>query len=186
MIGVQDSKHVNAVCSADESLCGKNAEDVMQACFEAGVLPRQEGQSSHSHVLFGALANRNGLAVCDPPGWHLYGSQEAEVRACPGAEHELGLGLTEAMVRYAARHEYAWTVEDVLARRWRALFLDARQAMAMAPEVARILTMSEDLTGRSDGMTRYYVTDDPKRFSRLAPQFLGGLGVEARLVEISA
>ncbi|MBP6277556.1 MAG: glycerol-3-phosphate dehydrogenase/oxidase [Limnohabitans sp.] len=128
------------------------AEDVMQACFEAGVLPRQEGQSSHSHVLFGALANRNGLAVCDPPGWHLYGSQEAEVRACPGAEHELGLGLTEAMVRYAARHEYAWTVEDVLARRWRALFLDARQAMAMAPEVARILT---EETGQGAHLTDF-------------------------------
>ncbi len=70
----------------------------------------------------------------------MYGSEGAAVRACPGAEQALGLGLTQAMVRYAARHEYAWTVEDVLARRWRALFLDAHQAMAMAPEVARILS----------------------------------------------
>ena len=49
------------------------------------------------------------------------------------------MGLTEAMVRFAARHEQAWTVEDMLARRWRALFLDSQQAKAMAPAVAAIL-----------------------------------------------
>ena len=49
------------------------------------------------------------------------------------------MGLTEAMVRHAARAEHACTVEDVLARRWRSLFLDARQAATMAPEVAAIL-----------------------------------------------
>jgi len=38
-----------------------------------------------------------------------------------------------------ARHEMARTVEDVLARRTRLLFLDARAALAKAPEVAREL-----------------------------------------------
>jgi glycerol-3-phosphate dehydrogenase len=51
----------------------------------------------------------------------------------------LGLGLTESLVRYCARHEWAVTVEDMLARRWRALFLDARMAQAMAPRVAELL-----------------------------------------------
>ena len=116
------------------------AEDVMQACFEAGVLPRRDGESSQNHLLMGATSELGGLMVCDAPGWHLYGSEVAQVRACPGAERQLGLGLTEAMVRYAARHEYAWTVEDVLARRWRALFMDARQSMDMAADVAQILS----------------------------------------------
>ena len=40
---------------------------------------------------------------------------------------------------WAARHEMARTVEDVLARRTRALFLNARAAEAMAPEVARLM-----------------------------------------------
>jgi len=70
------------------------------------------------------------------------------VRACPGADRLLGMGLTEAMVRFAARHEYAWTVEDVLARRWRALFLDARQALAMASTVAQILQEETGLDPR--------------------------------------
>jgi glycerol-3-phosphate dehydrogenase len=44
-----------------------------------------------------------------------------------------------AEVVWATRHEMARTVEDVLARRMRALFLDARAAMDMAPAVARLM-----------------------------------------------
>jgi len=44
-----------------------------------------------------------------------------------------------AEVVWAARSEMARTVEDVLARRTRALFLDARAAQAMAPRVAELL-----------------------------------------------
>ena len=43
------------------------------------------------------------------------------------------------MVRFATRYEYARTVEDVLARRSRLLFLDARLAASLAHEVAGIL-----------------------------------------------
>jgi glycerol-3-phosphate dehydrogenase len=43
------------------------------------------------------------------------------------------------MVRFAARHEFARTVEDVLARRSRLLFLDARLAGSLADRVAAIL-----------------------------------------------
>ena len=57
----------------------------------------------------------------------------------PGADAELTAGLTEAMVRFAARFEYARTVEDVLARRSRILFLDARLAKALATRVGTIL-----------------------------------------------
>ena len=43
------------------------------------------------------------------------------------------------MVRFAVRHEYARTVEDVLARRSRWLFLDARAAAGVADDVAAIM-----------------------------------------------
>lgn len=49
------------------------------------------------------------------------------------------LSYTSADVIRAAREEMARTVEDVLARRTRALFLNARAAMEMAPPVAAIL-----------------------------------------------
>jgi glycerol-3-phosphate dehydrogenase len=57
-------------------------------------------------------------------------------------------------VVWAARYEMARTVEDVLARRTRALFLDARAAIEAAPAVAALLAkelnrseawMAEDL-----------------------------------------
>jgi glycerol-3-phosphate dehydrogenase len=44
-----------------------------------------------------------------------------------------------AEVIWAARTEMARTVEDVLARRTRALFLNARAAIEMAPATARLL-----------------------------------------------
>ncbi|MEZ5646403.1 MAG: glycerol-3-phosphate dehydrogenase/oxidase [Burkholderiaceae bacterium] len=116
------------------------AEDVLDRCMASGLLLRRAGGRTARHRLYGAP---DGTAVpvplYEPPGLHLYGTAAADVLACPGADRELGMGLTEAMVRYAVRSEYACTVEDVLARRWRALFLDARQAADMAPSVARIL-----------------------------------------------
>lgn len=43
------------------------------------------------------------------------------------------------MVRYAVRSEFARTVEDVLARRSRLLFLDAYGALGLADQVAAIM-----------------------------------------------
>ena len=47
-------------------------------------------------------------------------------------------GLTEAMVRFAARHEYVLKVDDDLARRTRWMFLDAALASKLAPAVDEI------------------------------------------------
>ena len=63
----------------------------------------------------------------------------AAIDRLPGADATLAPGLTEAMVRYAVRHEYARTVDDVLARRSRLLFLDAAAALRCAPRVAELL-----------------------------------------------
>ena len=121
------------------------AEDVLRTCFDSGLLPEKGTATTEHHRLVGAPAagaqpdQAAQPALHAAPGLHLYGSEQHAVLALPGAQHELGLGLTEAMVRFAVRHEYAHTVEDVLARRWRALFLDAQQALAMAPTVAAVL-----------------------------------------------
>ncbi|MDQ3395983.1 MAG: glycerol-3-phosphate dehydrogenase/oxidase [Bacteroidota bacterium] len=45
----------------------------------------------------------------------------------------------KASILWAVQHEMARSVEDVLARRTRALFLDARASIEVAPEVARII-----------------------------------------------
>ena len=49
------------------------------------------------------------------------------------------LGIRKAQVVWAVRKEMARTLEDVLARRTRALFLDARESLRMAPKVAAIM-----------------------------------------------
>ena len=114
------------------------AEDVLQQCFDAGRLPPRAGGQSARHRLVGAPV-RASVPIHAAPGWHLYGTEAERVRGLPGADQALGLGLHAAMVRFAVRCEHALTVEDVLARRWRALFLDAIQAARMAGSVAAIL-----------------------------------------------
>ncbi|MDO9403132.1 MAG: glycerol-3-phosphate dehydrogenase/oxidase [Polaromonas sp.] len=113
------------------------AEDVLDKCFAASLLPAKPGSATTALRLVGAQAMPQ--KISDAPGIHLYGSESAAVLALPGAGRELGGGLTEAMVRFAARQEYARIVEDVLARRSRLLFLDARLARQLAPEVATLL-----------------------------------------------
>ena len=49
------------------------------------------------------------------------------------------LPVVAAQVVWAVRHEMARTVDDVLARRTRAVFLNARAAVAMAPRVAALM-----------------------------------------------
>lgn len=113
------------------------AEDVLDHCFKAGLLaPRNEMVTDHLKLVG---AQDSTTRISDSPGIHLYGSEAAVVNGLPGAGSKLGGGLTEAMVRFAARHEYARTVEDVLARRSRMLFLDAALAGSVAPEVAAVL-----------------------------------------------
>jgi glycerol-3-phosphate dehydrogenase len=119
------------------------AEDVLAACMAQGLLPQRPGGVTERLSLVGAAPGR---ALCEPPGEHLYGSEAPILRALPGADRwlardqESGQGLlSEAMVRFAARFEMARTVEDMLARRSRLLFVDARQAAACADEVAKIL-----------------------------------------------
>jgi glycerol-3-phosphate dehydrogenase len=144
------------------------AEDVLSRCWDAGRLPRraEAARTSTEHLaLFAAPTRAAAQAsasqrISAAPGLHVYGSEAQAVQALPGAERELGHGLTEAMVRYALRHEYARTVEDVLARRSRLLFLDARLAESLADTVSGIVGSEIGQNG------------DPEGFKALAQQYL--------------
>ena len=82
---------------------------------------------------------------------HSYGAEQALVQSLPGADQWISPGLSEAMVRFALRYEYALTVEDVLARRSRLLFLDAQQAAAAASKVAALITQELGQDGDAAG-----------------------------------
>ncbi len=134
---VQDDDGLVTVVGGKWTTYRAMALDVIEHCMQHALLPHRPARHRDAPLLGAPAPTAHALHA--PPGLHLYGTLASEVLACPGAQRELGLGLTEAMVRYAVRCEYACTVEDVLARRWRALFLDAREARRMAPAVADIL-----------------------------------------------
>jgi glycerol-3-phosphate dehydrogenase len=138
------------------------AEDVMNTCADKGLIERRVAGKTLALRLVGAQLNRefSPVSVAKPEGVHSYGSEGALLQALPGADARLAPSLSEAMVRFAARFEYAMTVEDVLARRARLLFLDARLAAELAPRVAEILLEETGL--------------DPKHadFAQLAAQYL--------------
>ena len=76
--------------------------------------------------------------------WY-YGSAAESIRELMHSSPDLAarlhpaLPIYAAQVVYAVREEMARTLEDVLARRTRALFLNARAALAMAPATAHLM-----------------------------------------------
>ncbi len=115
----------------------------------------------------------------------VYGSDAEPVKALTELRPELArqlhptLPYLAAEVVWAARTEMARTVEDVLARRTRALFLNARAALQMAPEVASLLAGE---LGRDDAWTRNQVT----AFQALAAQYtLEGSAPESAALAIA-
>ncbi len=79
-----------------------------------------------------------------------YGTDADAIRKLPLEDSDLAAQLdprlpyTQAEVVWAARSEMARTVEDVLARRTRALLLDARASIDAAPLVAELLAAELD------------------------------------------
>lgn len=101
----------------------------------------------------------------------VYGSDAAGIQDLVRANPELGKPLDAklpsiaAEVVWAVREEMARSVEDVLARRTRALFLDARAALRMAPTVARL--MAQEL-----GRDQAWIDAEVANFNSLAAQYL--------------
>jgi glycerol-3-phosphate dehydrogenase len=107
-------------------------------------------------IVTGRLKN----VPCKTAGLSIYGARPNPDRSDPlfvyGADMEKVLAVydehpdwknrvcakdtyTKGEVIWSVRNEMARTVEDILARRTRVLFLDARVAIEMAPEVARLM-----------------------------------------------
>jgi len=89
---------------------------------------------------------------------YIYGSDQENIRKLESENPEYILklhknyGFTVGEVIWAVRHEMARTVDDVLARRVRALYLDARASMEMAPKVAE--TLAKELDKDQDWINR--------------------------------
>lgn len=89
---------------------------------------------------------------------------QRDVPALAGPLHP-ALPITGAQVVWAVRHEMARTLEDMLARRARALFLNARAALAMAPAVAGLMA-------RELGQTESWQQRQIQQFNQTAAGFV--------------
>jgi glycerol-3-phosphate dehydrogenase len=104
-------------------------------------------------------------------GLWVYGSDAEKIQALAAESSELAKQLhpklpqIAAEVVWAAREEMARCVEDVLARRTRALLLDAHAAIAMAPRTAQLLAAE---LGRGDD----WAAGEVSSFTNLAAQYM--------------
>jgi glycerol-3-phosphate dehydrogenase len=103
----------------------------------------------------------------------VYGADAPKIQRLIEADRSLAAPLHPALpycgaeVVWAVREEMARTVEDVLARRTRALFLNARAAIAMAPRVAELIAKE---SGRDNVWQKRQVED----FGKVASGYLAG------------
>lgn len=118
----------------------KMAEDTIEKAIMLGGFPERECVTKHLPI--------HGFRMdIDPYNDPLapYGLDKEEILALGDEEKEWAGMLSEKLhiwksqVAWAVRNEMARTVEDMLARRTRALFLDARESIRIAPEVARLM-----------------------------------------------
>jgi glycerol-3-phosphate dehydrogenase len=105
----------------------------------------------------------------------VYGSDEAAILALAKEHPDLAerlhpdLPYIAAEVVWAARHEMSRTVDDALSRRTRALLLNARAAVAMAPAVASLLA-------KELGRDSSWVEEQVASFGALAAQYIAQSG----------
>jgi glycerol-3-phosphate dehydrogenase len=102
---------------------------------------------------------------------HVYGSEAHAIHDLIKRDPELGeplhprLPYLKAQALWAAHHEAARTLEDLLARRTRCLFLDARTSIEAAPAAATLLAQA---LGRDPA----WAEEQTRQFTELAKGYL--------------
>lgn len=142
------------------------AEDCVDHAITLGRLPDAECATRKLRI-HGYMDSAEAQYTDDH--WRVYGSDAEQIRALaddPVLSTRLhpALPYLAAEVVWAAREEMARTVEDVLARRMRALFLNADAATAMAEPAASLLAAE---LGRDEE----WVSEEVQEFSALAAQY---------------
>ncbi|WP_448104825.1 glycerol-3-phosphate dehydrogenase/oxidase [Pedobacter panaciterrae] len=140
------------------------AMDVVNKAIELGKLPAAkcitEGVKIHGY-----------LPGIDEGALGIYGADAEGIRTLMVDEPELnvpvykGYDYVKAEVIWMVRNEMARSIEDVLSRRMRLLFLDAKGALLLAPDVASL--MAKEL-----GRDTQWVETQILEFKNLVKQYL--------------
>jgi glycerol-3-phosphate dehydrogenase len=140
------------------------AEDCVNHAITLGKLPDVDCPTKNLRI-HGYLEDSSSLGSLE-----VYGADAGKIRVLAAAEPALAGQLHPALpyiaaeVVWSAREEMARSVEDVLARRTRALFLNANAAIAMAEPVAELLAAEL-------GRDQAWVDIQVKQFTELAQQY---------------
>lgn len=140
----------------------KIAEDTINTAIAVGGLPERK---CNTELL--PIHGFDYASNWDDP-MHVYGTDADKIRELSEKGND---SLSEAfylspnMIQWACQEEMAITLEDMLARRSRALFLNAKACLDIAPEVAKI--MAKHLKKKSDWMK-----DQLKAFKTVSEHYL--------------
>ncbi|SDX31339.1 glycerol-3-phosphate dehydrogenase/oxidase [Flavobacterium degerlachei] len=145
----------------------KIAEDIIDKAIEVRHLPKKECKtehiSIHGNIKTSTTDRENHL--------YIYGTDIPKILELQIQEPELKEKLhpdydyTMAEVAWAIRHEMARTIDDILSRRVRLLFLDARAAIAVSDKVAKLLA-------KELGHDEAWAENQTAQFKKLADGFL--------------
>jgi glycerol-3-phosphate dehydrogenase len=141
------------------------AEDCVNHAITLGEL-KDVPSGTHDLKIHGY---KEGVESLDSLG--VYGSDGEKILALAAADTRLSqrlhpeLPYIAAEVIWAVREEMARNLDDVLSRRTRALFLNARAAIDMAPAVAKL--MAEELGTKQD-----WINQQLQQFDDLARKYL--------------
>jgi glycerol-3-phosphate dehydrogenase len=114
------------------------AEEAIDKAIKTGFLEKRKCKTSHLR-----LTNSDERSYSSR--LHIYGEGKAEIEAIINEKPESGIPVnsklpyTPAEIIWICRNEMPVTIEDILARRTRALFLDARASLDMATVVADLM-----------------------------------------------
>ncbi len=143
----------------------KMAEDVVDSAAKQAELPVRESLTPYLKI----HGYKEGVDHSDPLYW--YGSDREHIDKLIAEDPVLGTVVSErvqlikAQVVLAVRQEMARTLEDCLSRRIRALQLDARECIRIAPEVA--VLMAAEM-----GKDKAWVSSQVESFTQLANMHL--------------
>ena len=140
-------------------------EDIINKVAKISKLPTKQSNTKSLHL----YAYKENVDFKNP--LHVYGSDIKKINDLIEKEPDLkqwiseDLKINKAQVILAFREEMARTVEDVLARRTRALFLDAAESIRICPIVAELLA-------KEFGYDSNWVDNQIEEFTQLAKGYL--------------
>ena len=141
----------------------KIAEDAINTAISINKLKKKKCKTERTK-LFGFKRN---VSWSDP--MHVYGSLKKTVESLGGINDNKSLSknfyISNNIIEWSIIHEMALTVEDILARRTRCVFLDSKESKRIAPIVAQKMA---DVLGEDDK----WIDAELKKFNKLIKNYI--------------